>query len=170
MSYSIDNIFDSKTDYVIIMFVRPKFDASSAEFQRSESSIAAKAGDLLDEASAEVKAAHPGIQVESMLGEGDPRDVICNRASEDFVDFIIVGSQGKTALTKAMMGSVSQHLLHNAPCPVLVYPSSGTDAVKRSTSAWGGALKMLKGVASSVSSVTSSVASVSLGPGSSKGQ
>ncbi|GJP55930.1 hypothetical protein CLOM_g14944 [Closterium sp. NIES-68] len=106
------------------MFVRPKFDASSADLQRSERAIVCRAERLLNDASAEVKAAHPGIQLESMLGEGDPRDVLCNRASEDFVDFIIVGSQGKTALTKAMRGSVSQHLLHHAPCPVLIYPPS----------------------------------------------
>ncbi|CAI5468257.1 unnamed protein product [Closterium sp. Yama58-4] len=109
--------------------------ASSANLQRSESTIASDAQRILDEASAEVKAAHPGIQVESMLGEGDPRDVLCNRASEDFVDFIIVGSQGKTALTKAMTGSVSQYLLRHAPCPVLVHPpSAGTSRAKKSTS------------------------------------
>ncbi|CAI6007185.1 unnamed protein product [Closterium sp. NIES-64] len=72
---------------------------SSAKLQRSETTIASGAQRLLDEALAEVKSAHPGIQVEAMLGEGDPRDVLCDRAAEDFVDFIIVGSQGKTALT-----------------------------------------------------------------------
>ncbi|CAI7888299.1 unnamed protein product [Closterium sp. NIES-54] len=163
LNYSIKSVFDAKTDRVIIMFVRPEFDdnlrwpetASSAELQRWERAIVSQAQTLLDEALAEVKAAHPGIQVEAMLGEGEPRRVLCNGATEDYVDFIIVGSQGKTALTqdahpallflpspppvltfqKAMMGSVSQYLLRHAPCPVLVHPPSvGASRARKSTS------------------------------------
>ncbi|CAI7893220.1 unnamed protein product [Closterium sp. NIES-53] len=117
------------------VFTKALGSASSAELQRWERAIVSQAQTLLDEALAEVKAAHPGIQVEAMLGEGEPRRVLCNGATEDYVDFIIVGSQGKTALTKAMMGSVSQYLLRHAPCPVLVHPPSvGASRARKSTS------------------------------------
>jgi len=33
---------------------------------------------------------------------------------------IVIGSQGWGALTGALFGSVSAHVLHNAPCPVVV--------------------------------------------------
>ncbi|CAI7888282.1 unnamed protein product [Closterium sp. NIES-54] len=130
LNYSIKSVFDAKTDRVIIMFVRPEFDdnlrwpetASSAELQRWERAIVSQAQTLLDEALAEVKAAHPGIQVEMMLGEGDPRDVLCNRATEEFVDFIIVGSQGKTALTPYFVVRLSLARLYFAVRPASAQP------------------------------------------------
>ena len=33
---------------------------------------------------------------------------------------IVVGSRGTGRLKRALLGSVSEHLVRNAPCPVLV--------------------------------------------------
>ncbi|MBV8386545.1 MAG: universal stress protein [Acidimicrobiia bacterium] len=51
---------------------------------------------------------------------GDAATEITRVAEEDGFDVIVVGSQGAGFVKRVLMGSVSQHLLHHAPCPVLV--------------------------------------------------
>jgi nucleotide-binding universal stress UspA family protein len=47
---------------------------------------------------------------------------IVEAAKEDVADLIITGSRGHSAWAGAALGSVSQRILHLAPCPVLVVP------------------------------------------------
>jgi nucleotide-binding universal stress UspA family protein len=59
-------------------------------------------------------------KVHQLVKEGDPADVICQMAAAEGVDLIVVGSHGKGWARRALLGSVSQHVLAHAPCPVLV--------------------------------------------------
>jgi nucleotide-binding universal stress UspA family protein len=54
---------------------------------------------------------------------GGAAHVIAEVASEDGADLIVVGTRGHTALAGLLVGSVTQRLLHIAPCPVLVVPA-----------------------------------------------
>lgn len=49
--------------------------------------------------------------------------VIAEAAREEKADVIVVGTRGHTALGGLLLGSVTQRLLHVAPCPVLVVPA-----------------------------------------------
>ncbi len=48
--------------------------------------------------------------------------VIADLAREEGSDVIVVGTRGHTVLAGLLLGSVTERLLHVAPCPVLVIP------------------------------------------------
>ena len=60
------------------------------------------------------------IEVETRVTEGDPRLGLVELVREEQVDLLVVGSHGRTGLTKLLMGSVASHLVSRAPCSVLV--------------------------------------------------
>ena len=64
----------------------------------------------------------PGL--ESRIEAGDPARALCDVAREAGADVVVVGSRGHGFLRRALMGSVSSHVLHHAPCPVLVVRST----------------------------------------------
>ncbi len=51
---------------------------------------------------------------------GDPARSICEVAAALAVDLIVVGRRGFSGLNELWMGSVSNYVLHHAPCSVLV--------------------------------------------------
>jgi len=52
----------------------------------------------------------------------DPADLIADVAREVDADLIIVGTRGHGRVVGMLLGSVTQRLLHVAPCPVLAVP------------------------------------------------
>ena len=59
------------------------------------------------------------IRVERRVEDGDPPDVIVAVAREIGADLIVMGTHGFKGLTHAVMGSVAEHVVRNATCPVL---------------------------------------------------
>jgi nucleotide-binding universal stress UspA family protein len=55
-------------------------------------------------------------------GSASPAHVIADVAKESETDVIVVGTRGHSAVVGLLLGSVTQRLLHIAPCPVLVVP------------------------------------------------
>ena len=53
----------------------------------------------------------------------DPADLIANVAKEADADLIVVGTRGHGRVAGVLHGSVTQRLLHVAPCPVLAVPA-----------------------------------------------
>lgn len=61
-----------------------------------------------------------GLEARVRIERGDARAEICRVAEEGGYDLVVLGSHGWGLLHRVMMGSVSHHVLHHAPCPVLV--------------------------------------------------
>lgn len=58
--------------------------------------------------------------VELLTRTGPAGPEICRLAQELSADVVVVGSRGHGAIRRALLGSVSTHVVNNAPCPVLV--------------------------------------------------
>src|SRR5712691_7378878 len=60
------------------------------------------------------------VQVDTQVMVGEPFADICQRAEQEQVDLIIMGSHGRTGLRHVLLGSVAERVVRHAPCPVLV--------------------------------------------------
>jgi nucleotide-binding universal stress UspA family protein len=58
------------------------------------------------------------VQVGTFVGEGNPAQVLLDAAAG--AELLVVGSRGHGGFASALLGSVSQHCAHHAPCPVLI--------------------------------------------------
>lgn len=61
-----------------------------------------------------------GVKAEFTQKVGNPGRVICNLARTWGADLIVVGRRGRSGLNELLLGSVSNYVLHHAPCSVLV--------------------------------------------------
>jgi len=68
---------------------------------------------------AAVRPADPRVSVEHHLLDGNPADEILKAAKLKGADLIVMGTHGATGLARLLMGSVAEHVLRKAPCPVL---------------------------------------------------
>jgi nucleotide-binding universal stress UspA family protein len=59
--------------------------------------------------------ARPTVRVAS-----DPALAIVDFAKEIHADLIVIGTHGRTGVSRLLMGSVAEHVVRTAPCPVLV--------------------------------------------------
>jgi nucleotide-binding universal stress UspA family protein len=75
-----------------------------------------------------------GIDVSFLIWEGDPGESIIEAARAERVDLIIVGSHGRGAVGRFLIGSVSDHVVRNASCPVLVVRATAEEPAPGSES------------------------------------
>jgi nucleotide-binding universal stress UspA family protein len=67
-------------------------------------------------------AAKSGLRYSASAVQGSPPGEICNAANDD-VDLIVISTHGRTGLRWVLLGSVTQHVVRDAHCPVLVIPA-----------------------------------------------
>lgn len=53
--------------------------------------------------------------------DGDPREAVPKLALELKADLIVMGTHGRTGLSRVIMGSVTESVLRHAPCAVLAF-------------------------------------------------
>jgi nucleotide-binding universal stress UspA family protein len=57
---------------------------------------------------------------ELMAKPGTPGEMICEVAASMHADVIVIGTNGRSGLRRAVVGSTSDHVVRHAVCPVLV--------------------------------------------------
>lgn len=72
----------------------------------------------IEDVVSEARAVHPAVAIETAFIGTEPSHALVDASAH--ATFVVVGSQGLTALGEAVLGSVSQHVLHRAHCPVAV--------------------------------------------------
>jgi len=71
------------------------------------------------EALLKIRASDPGVPVEHRLEEGDAVGHILRIAQEVPCDLIVLGTHGRRAVARLLMGSVAEAVVRKAACPVL---------------------------------------------------
>ncbi|KGN44936.1 uncharacterized protein LOC116405145 isoform X2 [Cucumis sativus] len=68
----------------------------------------------------EICASKSVCDVEFEVEEGDARYVLCEAAIKHRASVLVVGSRDHGAIKRALLGSVSDHCAHQAPCTVMI--------------------------------------------------
>lgn len=95
----------------------------SAEFDSHAELVRGYADSQVAEAAGELSRA--GVQVETLVDEGRPVEVLLQVAKDRGAALIVVGSHGEGAMSAAFLGSTPMKLLHHSTVPVLVVPRHG---------------------------------------------
>ena len=61
-----------------------------------------------------------GLESRTLVREGSPPKVIADVAKEIQSDLLVISTHGYTGLKHVLMGSIAEHVVRYAPCPVLV--------------------------------------------------
>ena len=70
------------------------------------------------------------VPVQTLIAEGPPAHVICEKAVELRADLIVLGTHGRGGLEHLALGSVAETVLRKAPCPTLIVPPAVEHAAR----------------------------------------
>lgn len=122
MDHTLDIIGDKKTEVIGIYVVDTSvpFLTPNKVKEMMTKELTERGKEILD--SMEQKFYSPSsymINFRKLLLEGDPADKIVETAEKEEVDLIVLGT-GKNRIDKRLLGSVSEKVVHSAPCTVLL--------------------------------------------------
>lgn len=82
--------------------------------------LRSKGKEILDSLSQEFQSpSHYMINFKKIIREGNPADEIVKAAEDEDIDLIVMGT-GKNIVDKRLLGSVSEKVVHSAPCTILL--------------------------------------------------
>lgn len=67
---------------------------------------------------------------QAVMAALSPSDAILDYARDKMIDIIVIGTHGRTGLSRLVMGSVAERIVRNAPCPVLTVRSTEHEFVR----------------------------------------
>ena len=83
----------------------------------------------------DVRPSDPSVPYAHRLTMGDPAGEVVRIATEEAAEMIILGTHGRTGMTRLLMGSVAEAIVRRAPCPVLVYRETAEKLARKKASA-----------------------------------
>jgi nucleotide-binding universal stress UspA family protein len=66
-----------------------------------------------------------GVSSETEIRSGSTVDEICAESRRPDIDVMVTSTHGRTGFKRALIGSVAEHVLRYAECPVIIVPSRG---------------------------------------------
>jgi nucleotide-binding universal stress UspA family protein len=79
----------------------------------------------IEDALRELSGATEGVEVERVVVNGHAAPILVDASGE--AELLVVGSRGRDGFTGLLLGSVSQHCVHHAHCPVVVIPKAASE-------------------------------------------
>lgn len=65
------------------------------------------------------------VRVEVVIRTGSVVDEICRESARPDIDLVVTSTHGYSGFKRALIGSVAEHVVRHAECPVLTVPSRG---------------------------------------------
>ena len=100
----------------------PFIGASADYYDRIEQAGHNQAKEFVEESAAQLRLLFSGdsLNLTTEVLDGSPQRVIVEQAESWGADLIVIGSHGRGFWSRTMIGSVSDSVVHHAPCSVLV--------------------------------------------------
>jgi nucleotide-binding universal stress UspA family protein len=96
----------------------PELEQIATDLERSAQSLIDDALDRI------APGGDPGVVVERRALEGSPATALIDEACD--ADLLVVGTRGHGRVHDLLLGSVSQHCISRAPCPIAVVPAAAS--------------------------------------------
>ncbi|XP_021730327.1 universal stress protein PHOS32-like [Chenopodium quinoa] len=136
LKWALDNVV-RQGDHLILITVRPQHGYESGEMQLwektgspfipyddfSNPTIMKKYGVVPDAETLEIvknAAREKGVVPLLKIFWGDPREKLCESIDSIPLSCLVIGNRGLGTLKRVFLGSVSNHVVNNASCPVTV--------------------------------------------------
>ncbi|KAI9338335.1 hypothetical protein DFJ73DRAFT_612278, partial [Zopfochytrium polystomum] len=120
--WAVKNFLRAETDQLMLIHVRPANQFTYSPILSGEGNVEEvdrKAShELLQKYSSQLPAGQYNVRLVSM--SGDAREAIAWKVESAGADVVIVGSHGRGPIRKALLGSVSDHLVKHLKVPVIV--------------------------------------------------
>lgn len=108
------------TNFKLIYAVEPPRGMEAWPEVRTSDDEAIAAKKMLDEMATRVEKSLPNCKAFYEVCLGFPKEEILTQSNEWPADMIVMGSHGRTALQRFLMGSVSLSVMMHAPCSTVV--------------------------------------------------
>ena len=109
--YAFEYARSHKATLFIVFVVSPKADEDKEKIIQNGMKVLEKLKN---------DAVEQGVEVTTLLEAGNPYEAILSASERIKAEAIIVGTSGKTVLDRVLIGSVSEFIVRNARCTVIV--------------------------------------------------
>ncbi|XP_009602053.1 universal stress protein PHOS32-like [Nicotiana tomentosiformis] len=139
LKWAIDNLIEEGDKIIIIHVVSSKVDTTNKQLFEDTGSPLIPLDEFREINVSKYYGLNPDREVLDMLDTvsklkkvivmakvywGDAREKLCDAAEHLKLDSLVVGSRGLGVLKRVLLGSVSNHVVQNATCPVTVVKAS----------------------------------------------
>jgi len=69
-----------------------------------------------------LRSANPDWAIAELVGMGEPQQLVIEWVKANAIDLIVISTHGRGGLQRMMLGSVTEKILRNSHCPMLVIP------------------------------------------------
>ncbi|MDQ3063222.1 MAG: universal stress protein, partial [Acidobacteriota bacterium] len=103
----------------VFEIIEPLDISISPEFsQELEHSAHKKAQEFAEQDAAQIRECFPNIDLTTQVSMGAPDQILINTAKEWAADLVVIGSHGRGFWGRMLLGSITDSLVHYAPCSV----------------------------------------------------
>lgn len=128
LTYALDLAEKYSADMVLVSVIHPMYIPLDEEsgftspqiMEQYLDTLNAYHKSVLSKGLKKAKKLSPNLKVTTKLVKGRPADEIIKVATEGNVDLVVMGSRGRGGVKQLLLGSVSDRVADNAPCPILI--------------------------------------------------